>query len=100
MKFGYVNKFTTLAGKREELRTILLRAANALEENGDCLQYLISTSTESEALYVTEIWTSKQAHDASLESPEVKAVVSQAMPRIASVSNLAEYQIEGGKGLN
>ena len=100
MKYGYVNKFTTKSGKREELMTVLLKAAKVLETNSDCLQYLISTAGEPETLYVTEIWASKQAHDASLEPPGVKTVIAQAMPFIASVSNIAELQIEGGKGLN
>src|SRR5665213_2185089 len=100
MKYGYINKFTTLSGKREELMTVLLKVAKALEINSDCLQYLISTVREPETLYVTEIWTSKQAHDASLEPADVKAVIAQAMPLIASISNIAEQQIEGGKGLN
>lgn len=47
-----------------------------------------------------EIWTSMQAHNTSLEPPEIKNVITQAMPLIASVSNIAEQQIEGGKGLN
>ena len=100
MKFDCVNKFTTQSGKYEELKTILLKAADALEANSDCLQYLISTPNEPETLYVNEIWTSKQTHYASLELPKVKAVIAQAMPLIVSVSNILEYQIEGGKGLN
>lgn len=100
MKYGYINMFTAQSGKREELMAVLLKAAKALEINSDCLQYLISTTEEPETLYVTEIWTSKQAHDASLEPPEVKALITQAMPLIASVSNIVEQQIEGGKGLN
>ena len=92
--------FTAQSGKREELMTVLLNAAKALEINSDCLQYLISTSEEPETLYVTEIWTSKQAHDDSLEPPEVKAVIAQAMPLITSVSNIVEQQFVGGKGLN
>ena len=100
MRYGYINKFTAQSGKREELMTILLKAAKALEANSDCLQYLISIVGEPETLYVTEIRTSRQAHDTSLETPEAKAAITQAMPLIASVSNIAEQQIEGGKGLN
>ena len=100
MKYGYINKFTAHSGKREELVSILLQAAKVLETNNDCLQYLISTIGEPEVLYVNEIWTSKQAHDASLEPTNVKAIIAKAMSLIASVSNIAEQKIEGGKGLS
>lgn len=97
MKYGYVNKFTAQSGKRDELVQILLQAAEALQSNQDCSQYLISTSNEAEAVYVSEIWSSKQAHDASLEPPEIKAVIAKAMPLIANIFNIAEQQIVGGK---
>lgn len=100
MKYGYINKFTAQPGTRDELMGILLQAAQVLETNSDCFQYLVSTTTEPEVIYVSEIWNSKQAHDASLEPAEVKAVIAKAMPLIASVSTIAEQQIEGGKGLS
>lgn len=99
MKYGYINKFTALPGQGNDLLKILLQAAQALETNSDCIQYLISTVSEPEVLYVTEIWTSKEAHDDSLEPVEVKAVIAKAMPLIASISNIAEQRVEGGKGL-
>lgn len=61
---------------------------------------MIGTADKPNVLYVTEIWASKQAHDTSLEPAEVKDVIAKAMPPIASISNIAEQQIEGGKGLN
>lgn len=100
MKYGYINKFTTQPNKQNDLMAILLNAAEALEKNEDCLQYLISTTREQDVLYVTEIWNSKEAHDAALEPAEVKAVIANAMPFIASVDNIAEHQIAGGKGLS
>ncbi len=100
MKYGYINKFTAQPGKREELKSILLKAAKALEANSDCIQYLISVINEPDIVLVSEIWTSKQAHDSSLKQAEIRAIIAQAMPLIASVSNIAEHTIEGGKGLS
>ena len=97
MKYSYINKFIAQTGKRGELMGILLQAARALEANPECTQYLIGTTGEPEVLYVTEIWASKEAHAAALEPAEVKAVIARAMPLIASVTNVAELQIEGGK---
>jgi len=100
MKYGYINKFSAQPGKGGELTLILLQAAKALESNNDCSQYLVSTVSEPDTVYVTEIWASKEAHDTSLEPAEVKTIIARAMPLIASISNVAEQQIEGGKGLD
>jgi quinol monooxygenase YgiN len=100
MKYGYINQFTAQPGKRDELVAILLQAAQALEANRDCIQYVVGVAAQPETVWVTEVWTSKQAHDAALEPEDVKATIARAMPLIASISNVAEQQIAGGKGLN
>lgn len=48
---------------------------------------------------MTETWNTKEAHDASLEPEEIKALVRQAMPLIASMSEQTELQVLGGKGI-
>ena len=100
MSYGYINKFTAQPGKRDELMDILLQAAKVLKTTDDCIQYLVSTTIESDVIYVNEIWKSNRAHDASLEQAVVKDTISRAVPFIASVSNIAEQQIKGGKGLS
>jgi quinol monooxygenase YgiN len=97
MNYGYINKFTVQTGKRDELVKLLLQAAEILQSNKDCVQYLVGKASEPETIYVTEIWVSKETHDASLELPEVKTIIAQAMPLIADASNIAEQQIAGGK---
>ena len=97
MNYGYINKFTAQTGKRDELVGLLLQAAETQQSNKDCVQYLVGKSSESETVYVIEVWASKEAHDASLKLPEVKSIIAQAMPLIANVSNIAEQQIAGGK---
>lgn len=97
MKYGYINKFTAQPNKRGELVDLLLQAARALEANGDCWQYIVGTATEPDVVFVTEIWASRQAHDSSLELPDVQAIIAKAMPFIAGVTNVAEQEIAGGK---
>lgn len=99
MRYGLVGKFTAQPGKRDELVAILLRAAESLESNEDCIHYLISSTEEADTIWVTETWTDKAAHDASLEPPDVRALIAQAMPLIASISDQLELQVIGGKGL-
>ena len=99
MRYGLVGKFTAQPGRRDELVAILLQAAEALGSNEDCLHYLVNTTEETDAIWVTEVWTDKAAHDASLEPAEVRALITQAMPLIASMSDRLEMQVVGGKGL-
>ena len=99
MPYGLVGKFTAQPGKRDELAALLLRAAELLGRNGDCIHYLISTADEAEAIWVTETWTTKAAHDASLEPAEVRALIAQARPLIAAMSEQRELHVLGGKGL-
>ena len=101
MKFGYINKFTAQTNKRSELIELLLQASKALETNEGCLYYLVSSSeNEPAVVYVHEVWSSKQAHDASLSQTYIKTIIAKAMPLVASISNVAELQLEGGKGLS
>ncbi|HEV2074300.1 MAG TPA: antibiotic biosynthesis monooxygenase, partial [Thermomicrobiales bacterium] len=68
--------------------------------NDDCIHYLISTTDEADAIWVTETWTTKDAHEASLESAEVRALIGQAIPLMSrSTSDQFELQVIGGKGL-
>lgn len=94
-----IGKFVAKPGKRDEIRDILLRAAALLEGNKDCLKYIISTEADPNAVWVTELWTDKAAHQASLEPAEVKALIRQVIPLVASMEHVAELQTEGGKGL-
>lgn len=97
--YGYSGKFTAHPGKRDALLSVLLEAAKALEDNSDCIHYLVSVTNEPDEIVVRETWTTKEAHDASLEPEEVREVIRSAMPLIATMSDQLETQIVGGKGV-
>lgn len=99
MSYGLVGAFTAQPGKRDELLALLLRAAALLEADLGCLQYLVSTSDDPDAVWVSEVWVDQAAHDGSLEPEEVRAVVQQARPLIAGMSHRTELLVHGGKGL-
>lgn len=99
MRYGLVGKLTAQPGRRDELVAILLQAAEALGSNEDYIHYLVSTTEETDAIWVTEVWTDKATHDASLEPADVRALITQAMPLIASMSDRLELHVVGGKGL-
>ena len=97
--FGMHNQFTAQPGQANALQEMLLAAADGLRGNQDCLLYLISRSPEDPNLvWVTEAWTDRTAHEASLQDEDVRAAVQRALPLIAAVSR-TELRLVGGKGV-
>lgn len=100
MYYGLHGKFNAVDGARDELAAILLEAADALRRNPDCLLYVIHVAAdEPNGIWVTEAWTSQQAHDDSLKPDDVRAMIAQARPLIAGFGERTEFQTLGGKGL-
>jgi len=99
-KYGLFGKFTAHEGKRDELVAILLEAAATLERtNPDCLQYIVGVSPEGgDDIWISEVWTSKEAHDASLAPEEVRNQIMRARPLIKEIPGGTEYAVVGGKG--
>lgn len=97
--YGSHNRFTAQAGQADALAEVLLAAAEGLAANDACLLYLVSRSPDDpNTISVTEVWTSKAAHDESLQDDEVKAAVQRALPLIAGVVP-TELRPLGGKGI-
>lgn len=99
MAYGMFGKFSAQPGRRDDLVDHLLQAAALLERNPDCIHYVVSTSDEPDAVWVSEIWTDESAHDASLEPQDIRALIQQARPLIAGVSDRTQLTVQGGKGL-
>jgi len=99
MTYGLFGKFSAQPGRRDDLVTSLLEAAKLLERNAGCIQYIVSTSDEPEAVWVCELWTNAAAHDASLEPEDIQALIQKARPLIAGMSDQTQLAVQGGKGL-
>lgn len=99
MTYGLFGKFSAVPGRRDELVSYLLRAAELLERDAGCIQYVVSTSDEPDAVWVSEVWTDREAHAAALEPQDVRALIQEARPLIAGVSDRTELTVHGGKGL-
>ena len=98
--YGFIGQFMAHPGQRDQLVPILLEAADALQDNSDCLLYTISTRGEAPVgIWSTEIWTSKESHDASLKPNLIQAIMQRAMPHIAAIGETTELEVAGGKGL-
>ncbi|MBA2530945.1 MAG: antibiotic biosynthesis monooxygenase [Nocardioidaceae bacterium] len=99
MTYGVFGKFSAQSGKRTDLVRYLLQAAELLERNPDCIYYIVSTSDEPAAVWVSEVWTDQAAHDASLEPEDIRALIQEARPLIAGIAGQTQLTVQGGKGL-
>jgi len=99
-RYGLVGSFKAERGQGDRLAEILLRAAEALGTDSDCELYFISRSPDdADAVWVTEVWASREAHAASLEDEATRALISEAQPLIAGTGERIELAPVGGKGL-
>ena len=79
--YGMIGKMTAVAGKRDELVSILGSGTGAMP---GCLAYLVAEDAKDpNAIWITEIWDSKAHHDASLQLPAVRDAIAKGRPLIA-----------------
>lgn len=98
MKYGLFGKFVVHEGKRDEMVGILLQAADLLKQNVNCISYVVGTSNDPSEIWVSELWTNKEAHDSSLEPENIRSLIMTARPLIKEMPDGTEYVALGGKG--
>lgn len=98
MTYGLFGGFRVQPGQRDQLESLLLEAASLLGGNLDCLVYAVGTSDEPDVVWVSEIWTDREAHAASLDPDDVRAVIQRARPLISGLVGRTEFTVSGGKG--
>ena len=91
--------FKAQPGQGEALAAILLEAADALRADDSCLLYVVSRGDDADTIWVSEAWTDREAHDASLRAPGVPETIARARPLIAGMDGRVEFTPLGGKGL-
>jgi quinol monooxygenase YgiN len=95
--YGLIGKMTAAQGRRDELSAILLEGTRAMP---GCLSYVIAADpTEPDALWITEVWESRESHGASLALPAVQAAIARGRPLIVGMSDRVETQPLGGYGI-
>jgi quinol monooxygenase YgiN len=98
--FGMHVRFTARPGQGDALAALLLEAADGLEDLEACRLYVVSRSpADTGTVWVTEAWTSREAHAASLEDERAQALIQRALPLLAGPPEAAELRPAGGKGL-
>ncbi len=95
--FGLIAKMSAVPGQRDALAAILLEGTDAMP---GCLSYVIASDPgDDDALWITEVWETRESHAASLSLPAVQGAIAKGRPLIAGFSNRVETVPLGGQGL-
>jgi len=95
--YGLIGQMKAAPGKRDELVAILSESTQGMP---CCLSYIVAKdAAEADALWITEVWTDKDSHAASLKLPAVQAAIAKARPIIAGFGHRFETVPVGGVGL-
>jgi quinol monooxygenase YgiN len=99
---GFHATMTAQPGKGDELVEFFLNAAAGAGPGGneDCLVFLVGRSaTDRDVVYVTEGWTSKEAHERFFAGDEAQAVLAGIQSRLADEAQYLDEVPVGGKFL-
>jgi len=95
--YGLIGKMTAAPGKRDELARILIEGTKQMP---GCLSYIIAHDPEDEnGLWITEVWDTRESHQASLSLPRVQQAIAKGRPLITVMGERHETQPVGGVGL-
>lgn len=98
--YGYTGSMWTLPGHRDEVVEILTSGAAELLSAG-CRIYLVGVAEEDpDEIVVTEVWLTREHHDASLHLPSVQEQIARARPLLAGRFENRELRVVGGLGLD
>ena len=100
MRFGMYARLVARPGQRDALTAILLRGVEGMRAHG-CELYVVNHAADhADAVWVTEVWVSKEAHAASLQLPETRQAIAEAMPLLTGEFQSIELDVVGGLGLS
>jgi quinol monooxygenase YgiN len=76
------------------LADILVRASMLVKSMPGCRAYIVLEDVKDEnAVAVFEMWDDKESHDASLKDPQVRALITEAMPILAGAPSGGEFRV-------
>jgi quinol monooxygenase YgiN len=95
--YGLIGKATCVPGKREEFIGVLLEGVGSMP---GCLSYVVARDPKDpDAIWITEVWDSKESHAASLQLPAVRQAIAKGRPMIANFGEQTVTEPVGGYGL-
>lgn len=99
-RYGLHGSLRATEGNGEALTDLLLDAAAAVQQGDGCQLYLVSRDpADAELVWVTEVWTDRESHDASLQDPATIEMIVKARPIIAGFGDRSEFVPVGGTGI-
>ncbi|HWK23621.1 MAG TPA: putative quinol monooxygenase [Ureibacillus sp.] len=100
-KFSLFGKFTVQEGQRDTMVEILLEAAESMKDLQECEIYLVSVAEDKpNTVYVYEVWSHEEAHQASLTLDATKKLIQRAKPIITGMERISTLKTIGGKGVS
>jgi quinol monooxygenase YgiN len=95
--YGLIGKATCVPGQRDAFVAILLEGVSKMP---GCLSYVVARDPKDpDAVWITEVWDSKESHTASLQLPAVRAAIAKGRPLIAGFGEQIVTEPVGGHGL-
>ena len=95
MTFATVGMLGTKPGQRDALVAILLRPKPGMREAG-CLMYEVGINDDvPDAVFVSELWESADAHQASLQLDSTRAAIAEAMPLLSGDNGAHRFTVLG-----
>ncbi|MBL8063317.1 MAG: antibiotic biosynthesis monooxygenase [Anaerolineales bacterium] len=99
LMYALTGKLTAQTGKRDVLVDILLRASTLVASMQGCRAYIVLEDiNNADDVWVYEMWNDKEAHDASLRSKHVRALIAEALPILVGAPSGSEFRVAGGHG--
>jgi quinol monooxygenase YgiN len=95
--YGLIGKVRAAHGRRDELAAVLA----GMDSMPGCLSYIVAADpSDQDVLWVTEVWESQDAHNASLTLPAVREAIVAGTPLIAGFESRIETAPVGGIGID
>jgi quinol monooxygenase YgiN len=89
-QYGLLGQMMAQPGQRAALAAILAEGTGEMPGN---IAYLIGEdSANPDAIWIVELWDSKDAHAASLKLPAVQDAIKKGRPLIAGFGTRAEFK--------
>ncbi len=89
-QYGLLGQMLAQPGKRAELVAALTEGTGEMPGN---IAYLVGEdSANPDAIWIVELWDSKESHAASLQLPAVQAAITKGRPLIAGIGTRAEFK--------
>lgn len=96
--YGLIGTITAKPGRGAALAAVLLDGVAGMP---GCLSYVVAQDPgRPDTLWVTEVWESQAAHEASLSLPSVREAIGKGRPMIAGMDAVAQTVPLGGHGLS